>query len=87
MHWLKYMIHLQYSLFLITSSTFENYVYRLYTHISVQLLDIMHPSFLKLCFGTVNSEIFARFSRNFASAKFPENKTSQKWRNHCRLLM
>ena len=33
---------------------------------------------------TVNSEIFARvlFSRNFAYAKFPENKILTKWRNH-----
>ena len=33
---------------------------------------------------TVNSEIFARilFSRNFAYAKFRENKTLVKWRNH-----
>ena len=35
--------------------------------------------------NTVNSEIFARvlFSRNFAyAAKFRENKTLAKWRNH-----
>ena len=33
---------------------------------------------------TVNSEIFARtlFSRNFANAKFRENKTLAKWQNH-----
>ena len=33
---------------------------------------------------TVNSEIFARvlFSRNFAYAKFRENKILAKWRNH-----
>ena len=33
---------------------------------------------------TVNSEIFARtlFSRNFAYAKFRENKTLAKWQNH-----
>ena len=33
---------------------------------------------------TVNSEIFARvsFSRNFANAKFRENKILAKWRNH-----
>ena len=32
---------------------------------------------------TVNSEIFARtlFSRNFAYAKFRENKTLAKWQN------
>ena len=38
---------------------------------------------------TVNLEIFARisFSRNFADAKFCENKALAKWRNHCRLLM
>ena len=35
--------------------------------------------------NTVNSEIFARtlFSRNFAYAKFRENKTLAKWQNHC----
>ena len=35
-------------------------------------------------FVTVNSEIFARtlFSRNFAYAKFRENITLAKWRNH-----
>ena len=34
-------------------------------------------------FYTVNSEIFARvlFSRNFAYAKFRENKILAKWRN------
>ena len=34
--------------------------------------------------NTVNSEIFARtlFSRNFAYAKFRENKTLAKWQNH-----
>ena len=34
--------------------------------------------------STVNSEIFARilFSRNFAYAKFRENKLLAKWRNH-----
>ena len=34
--------------------------------------------------STVNSEIFARtlFSRNFAYAKFRENKTLAKWQNH-----
>ena len=33
---------------------------------------------------TVNSEIFARvlFSRNFAYAKFRENKTLAIWRDH-----
>ena len=33
---------------------------------------------------TVNPEIFARvlFSRNFAYAKFSENKILAKWRNH-----
>ena len=33
---------------------------------------------------TVNSEIFARtlFSRNFAYAKFRENKTLERWQNH-----
>ena len=33
---------------------------------------------------TVNSEIFARvlFTRNFAYAKFRENKILAKWRNH-----
>ena len=33
---------------------------------------------------TVNLEIFARtlFSRNFAYAKFRENKTIAKWQNH-----
>ena len=33
---------------------------------------------------TINSKIFARvwFSRNFADAKFRENKTIAKWRNH-----
>ena len=33
---------------------------------------------------TVNSEFFARvlFSRNFAYAKFCENKTLAKWQNH-----
>ena len=33
---------------------------------------------------TVNSEIFARvlFSRNFAYAKFHENKILAKWSNH-----
>ena len=33
---------------------------------------------------TVNSEIFARilFSRDFAYAKFRENKIFEKWRNH-----
>ena len=33
---------------------------------------------------TVNSEIFASvlFSRNFAYAKFRENKALLKWRNH-----
>ena len=34
--------------------------------------------------NTVNSKIFARvlFSRNFAYAKFCENKILAKWRNH-----
>ena len=34
--------------------------------------------------NTVNSEIFPRvlFSRNFAYAKFCENKILAKWRNH-----
>ena len=34
--------------------------------------------------NTVNPEIFARvlFSRNFAYAKFGENKILAKWRNH-----
>ena len=33
---------------------------------------------------TVNSEIFSRvlISRNFAYAKFRENKTLAKWQNH-----
>ena len=33
---------------------------------------------------TVNLEIFARvlFSRNFADAKFYENKTLEKWKKH-----
>ena len=37
-----------------------------------------------IVFDTVNSEIFARvsFSRNFAYAKFRENKILAKWRNH-----
>ena len=36
------------------------------------------------CLNTINSEIFARvlFSRNFAYAKFRENKILEKWRNH-----
>ena len=39
--------------------------------------------------ATVNLEIFARdlFSQNFADAKFRENNTLGKWRNHCRILM
>ena len=38
---------------------------------------------------SVNSEIFARvlFSRNFAYAKFRENKILAKWWNQCHLLM
>ena len=34
-----------------------------------------------MAFGTVNSKIFASalFSRNFAYAKFRENKTLAKW--------
>ena len=38
----------------------------------------------KVSLCTVNSEIFARtlFSRNFAYAKFRENKTLTKWQNH-----
>ena len=39
---------------------------------------------------TVNSEMFARTlsSRNFAYAKFRENKTFAKWQNHsCHLLI
>ena len=34
--------------------------------------------------NTVNSEFFATtlFSRNFAYAKFRENKTLEKWQNH-----
>ena len=37
-----------------------------------------------LIHDTVNSETFARdlISRNFAYAKFRENKTLAKWRNH-----
>ena len=40
---------------------------------------------LSILFFTVNSEIFAMvlFSRNFAAAKFRENKSLAKWRNHC----
>ena len=38
----------------------------------------------KLFTATVNFEVFTRtlFSRNFAYAKFPENKTLAKWQNH-----
>ena len=38
---------------------------------------------------TVNSEIFVRvlYLRNFAYAKFRENKILKKWRNYCRLLI
>ena len=38
---------------------------------------------------TVNSDIFERvlFSRNFAYAKFRENKILTNGRNHCRLLI
>ena len=37
---------------------------------------------------TVNSEIFARvlFSRNFAYAKFRENKILTNWRNHSNVV-
>ena len=40
---------------------------------------------LLACVYTVNSEIFVLtlFSRNFAYAKFGENKTLAKWQNHC----
>ena len=40
--------------------------------------------FTKLGLNTVNSEVFGRclFSRNFAYAKFHENKYLPKWRNH-----
>ena len=39
--------------------------------------------------STVNPETYARvlFSRNFAYAKFRENKILAKWRNHCHSLM
>ena len=43
----------------------------------------MHMELFEL-WDTVDSDIFARvlFSRNFAYAKFPENKILAKWRNH-----
>ena len=48
-----------------------------------EVFDILHVAkvFMK---STVNSEIFSRvlFSRNFAYAKFHENKILAKWRNH-----
>ena len=49
-------------------------------HISEQLLDFLHPSFLKLCFDTVNSEIFARvyFSETLHLRSFMKNKNLAK---------
>ena len=45
---------------------------------------ILFCNFILYIQCTVNSEIFARtlFSRNFAYAKFRENKTLAKWQNH-----
>ena len=50
------------------------------------LCDLNSLCYFLSCHGsnTVKSEIFARtlFSRNFAYAKFRENKTLTKWQNY-----
>ena len=53
--------------------------------VSLPLTEVVEPFFaFATGEGTVNSVIFARtlFSRNFACAKFRENKTLAKWHNH-----
>ena len=67
------LVHVQLSL-----AYREKQDYKLHYHFSVKHCQCQWHS------NTVNSEIFARtlFSRNFAYAKFRENKTLAKWRNH-----
>ena len=53
------------------------------TQTSKMLQDMRAPA-SEWTVSTVNSNIFARtlFSRNFAYAKFRENKTLAKWQKH-----
>ena len=66
------------------SEFFARILFTVNSKIFARILFTVNSEIFARILFTVNSEIFARvlFSRNFAYAKFRENKILAKWRNH-----